>query len=246
MLHDAATLTRLEARLLLREPLGMVFTVAFPLILLFLLLAAFDDQTATEFTGLTAPDYYVPAYLAGVAAAAGLIGLPVHLAGYLDSGVLRRFRASGVRPVVLISAQVMVNAVLAAISGALLIALGGAAYTLSAPASWPATIAAFALVTIAFTTAGTALAAFVPQPRAVQGLGMLLFFGMFFVAGGGPPEPLLPDAVVNVAQFMPLFHAASLLRDVWTGAALDLTAVAVMVGLAVIATVLASARLRHS
>jgi ABC-2 type transport system permease protein len=40
-------------------------------------------------------DYHVPADIATVIAAIGLIGLPVHLASSRERGVLRQFRAAG-------------------------------------------------------------------------------------------------------------------------------------------------------
>ena len=88
-----AKLTWTEIKLGLREPTVAVFALAFPLILLYLLLNSFGTLPDPDFGGVSPADWYVPAYAVGSIAATGLIAIPVHLAAYRERGVLRRLRA---------------------------------------------------------------------------------------------------------------------------------------------------------
>jgi ABC-2 type transport system permease protein len=91
------TLSWIELKLFLRVPITVVFTLALPPLVLYVLAEVFGNTPAPDefvFRGFGAVDYYVPAYIGLVVASLGLIGLPVHLASYRERGVLRRFQAA--------------------------------------------------------------------------------------------------------------------------------------------------------
>jgi hypothetical protein len=115
-----------ELKLFVREPLTLVFTFAFPLILLFVMAEVFGNSTADRdevvWRNIGAIDFLVRAYVALVAAAVGVVSLPVHLTSYRERGIFRRFRASGVSAWTLIGAELLVTIALAAIGAALVVA----------------------------------------------------------------------------------------------------------------------------
>lgn len=239
-----ARLAWTELKLTLREPTVLVFALAFPLILLYLLLNAFGTQPGVEFGNLNSADYYVPAYAAGTIAAAGLIALPVHLAAYRERGVLRRLRASGITAWSVLVAQTLVTGLIVTVGAIVMVLLGDASYELSAPGSWTMVVLGFALTTLTFCAVGVALASVLPTARAAQAIGLLLFFGMFFISGGGPPEPLLPDGVTLVADALPLSYAVKVLQSGWSDGDLYGVGIAVQLSLLVVATAVAIRRLR--
>jgi hypothetical protein len=132
-----AKLTWTEIKLGLREPTVAIFALAFPLILLYLLLNSFGTLPDPDFGGVSPADDYVPAYAAGSIAATGLIAIPVHLAAYRERGVLRRLRASGIAAWPVLAAQTLVAALIVTVGSAVMVALGDASYELTTPASWP-------------------------------------------------------------------------------------------------------------
>jgi len=145
-----------EIKLFLREPLTVIFAFAFPLIMLFVLAEVFgnepdtDDEGGVIYRGVGAIDYYVPAYVALVIAAIGLVSLPVHLATYRERGVLRRLNASGVPVQALFAAQGLVTLLIALVSGLVLSVAATLAYGIDAPHSIAGVIGAFVLVTLTF------------------------------------------------------------------------------------------------
>jgi ABC-2 type transport system permease protein len=114
-------LTWTELKLFARDPLSVVFVLVLPIVVLYVLNGVFGDQAdPSVWEGQSPIDFYTAAYVALVVATIGVLSLPVHLAGYRERGVLRRFRASSLRPWGLVGAHVAVT-LLTATVGALLL-----------------------------------------------------------------------------------------------------------------------------
>lgn len=121
-----AKLAWVELKLFVREPITVVFALALPVVLLYVLGSVFGNEASIDvYRGVGPMDYYIPAYVALVVASFGLISLPTHVAAYRDRGVLRRFRASGVSAWTVLGAEVFVTIVLSAV-GAVVVVLAAA------------------------------------------------------------------------------------------------------------------------
>jgi ABC-2 type transport system permease protein len=240
-------LTRLEIKLFLREPLTVVFVLVLPLVVLYVLNGVFGSQPdPSVWEGVSPIDFYTSAYVGLVLATIGVLSLPVHLAGYREQGVLRRFSASALRPWTLAGAHLVVAMTMGAVGGLLLTGLSLFAYDATAPTSLLGVLGAALLVSLSFASLGALLGLVLPTARAAQGLGVLLFFVFLMLGGAGPPREVLPDAMVFLSDLTPLTYAASLIRAPWLGASWDMTATAVMTGLFVGSAALTSWRLRSS
>ncbi|MGD9143619.1 MAG: ABC transporter permease, partial [Dehalococcoidia bacterium] len=95
-------LSWVELKLFVREPITVIFTLALPIIFLFVMGGVFGNEAGTMdsgdpiFRGVGPLDYYIPAYFGLVMMAIGTVALPVHLSGYRERGVLKRLRASSI------------------------------------------------------------------------------------------------------------------------------------------------------
>jgi ABC-2 type transport system permease protein len=232
-----------ELKLLTREPLVLVFSLAFPITMMVLLLVSFGGSTAPVFGGTDGTVFYLTSYLAAAVAVLGFMGTPTHLASYRDSGVLRRFRATGIPSRALVGSQVVVMAVLAVTGAATMLAIAAVGFDLAAPASVGGVLTAFAVGILAFAALGALLGSLLPSARAAQGIGLVLFFGTFFLVGGGPPPGRLPDAVNAVAGYTPTGLLVDAIRSSWTGAGHDVTALVSLATIAVAGSALAVRRL---
>lgn len=210
-----------ETKLFVRDPLTLVFTFAFPLIMLLVLAEVFgnstDDRDEVVFRNVGAIDYYVPAYVALVAAAVGVVSLPVRLASYRELGIFRRFRASGVSVWTLLAAEVAVAFVLTLAGTVLVVALAAVLYSNKEPGSVAGALGVFLFVTLLFAAVGILLGAVLPNARAAQGAGAILFFVMLMLSGGGPPPEVMSGAMRHIADGLPLTHAVRILQDPWLG-----------------------------
>lgn len=238
-MRSLAKLTWVEIKLFTREPLTIVFSLVFPLVVLFVLLQVFGNVPNPDlYRGFGATDFYVPAYIGLVISSIGLFGLPVVLAGYRERGVLRRFRASSMPVGSVLGAQVIVGFVIAAVSSLLLAGVAAIVYDLNAPDSPVGVMGAFLLGTLSFAALGVLLGALLPTARTAQGAGLVLFLVMMLLSGAGPPRELLGTAMQRVGDALPLTHVIRLLQDPWLGLGWNVNEMLIVTGILVASAVL--------
>jgi ABC-2 type transport system permease protein len=225
----------IELRLFFREPMTVIFTLALPLIFLFVLGGVFGNKADPKVYGGHGPlDFYVPAYIGLVWAAIGLLAVPVHLARYREDGVLRRLRASAAPAWATFGAQVIVASVIA-LAGAILVIIGSVlAYGIHRPHSVAGVAAAWVLSGLVFSALGILLAC-IPTSRGALGAGLGLFFVMMMLSGSGPPFEVMTQVMRDISDALPLTYVTRVLQAPWLGNALDWTDVAVAAGMAVVA-----------
>ncbi len=241
-------LSWIELKLYLREPVTVVFTLALPPLVLYILAEVFGnvpDPQHVVYGGVGPTDYYTPAYIGLVIASLGLIGLPVHVASYRERGVLRRFRAARVPVRALLASQMFVVFVGVVAGAVILVALARLIYGVQWPVSWPGVVLAVVLGTFTFAAIGVLLGSVLPTARAAQGIGLLLWFVMMMVSGSGPPPEVLNSLLRGVAQLTPLRHLIIALQDPWLGRGINWAQLGVLVALLVGAAALAVPALRQ-
>lgn len=246
VLARLGTMTAVELKLFLRDPLTVVFTLALPLVMLFVLGGVFGNTPDTDesgqpiFRGAGPTDYYVPAYIGLVLGSLGLVSLPAHLAGYRERGVLRRFYASSVPLWSVFGSQFVVLLVVGIVSSLLLIAVSFGAYRIEAPGSVPLVGAAFLLGALAATSLGVVLGSVLPTARAAQGVGVLVWWVTLVLGGAGPPPEVLPGYLDVVGDLLPLRHVILLLQDPWLGLGWNWTETIYVLLTVAVSTVLAA------
>ena len=209
-------MTWLELKLFVREPLTVLFALALPLMVLFVMGGVFGNQSSAEvYRGVGAMDYYVPAYVALVMASLGLISLPTHISSNRELGVLKRYRASGIVAWVVVVSQVLVTFVIASASAALLVAVAMPTHDVASPVSVMKVLAGFVLVGWEFAAIGVLLGAILPSSRAAQAFGVLFWFVFLIVGGAGPPPEILTGALGTVSDLTPLRYAINVMQDGW-------------------------------
>jgi ABC-2 type transport system permease protein len=237
-----ARLTFVEIKLFAREPLTAVFSLAFPLLVLVVMAGVFGntpDPTGRVWGGAGPMDYLVPGFLGLVMAAIGFISLPIHLAGYRERGVLRRFRSSSVPPLALLVAQVCVSALIAIVGGAAMVVVGMTLGGAHGPVSAAGVAVAFVLAVACFVAIGILLGAVMPNVQSAQAVGLVLFFVSEMTSGVGPPREVMPEAMQTVAKALPLTHVAVSLQDPWIGRGSNPIELGIVAAIAVVAAILA-------
>ena len=205
-----------ELRLLLREPLVLAFVFAFPVITVLVLGGVFDEHDAS-FEGALPSDFYIAAYFGVVIAAVGLIMLPVHIASYREAGVLRRFDAAGFPRWAFPVSQIVMGALFIAVGAVILLTTAALAYGLPAVEDVPRTTAGIAVCSLMFISIGVLLGMLLPNARAAQAVGLLLFLPMFLLAGGGPPPDAMSPLMNDIATALPLTHVVRAIQEPWLG-----------------------------
>jgi ABC-2 type transport system permease protein len=245
-MRTLARLTWVEIKLFIREPITVVFTLALPVIFLFVMGGVFGntpdtgDSGMVVFRGVGPLDYYIPAYFALVMMAIGTVALPVHLTGYRERGILRRFRASSISLWSVLGSQIIVSFIIAVLGSLLILVLGILVYAPHLPRAPGLMVLAFILCLLCFTALGFFLGAVLPSTRSAQGLGLILFFVMMILGGAGPPPEVLTGAMDIVGKITPLRYAILMLQDPSLGFGWNRDASLIVVGVTVVLTVLAA------
>ncbi len=227
-------MTWMEAKLFLREPVGAFFTLAFPLMLLFLFGSIYGNAPVAMFGGYGTIDISVPAYTGMIIATTGLVGLTITMAAYRENGVLRRLRTTPISPLIVLSAQVIVLFLMTTFGMVLLIIAGKLVYHLRFDGNVLSVLAGFTLSSLSFFGLGFVLAGLMPTARTAQVVGMALLYPMLFLSGAGFPRELLPEAIKKVSTFLPLTYVVNLLRGLWIGDAWSQHTTEVIVLLAIL------------
>jgi len=228
-------LTLVEAKLYLREPVATFFTLIFPLMMLFIFGSIYGNEPTPYFGGRGSVDVSVPAYAAMIIATVGLLSIAISIAVYREKGILRRYRATPLRPRTILVAEVLVNFAITLLGIILLVAAAKVVYNLHFEGDPLSVLVGFTLAALSFFSMGFIIAGLAPTARVAQVVGMVLFYPMLFLSGATIPLQELPEAIRSFSKFLPLTHVVTLLQGLWFGEPWSdhLTEVAVLVGILV-------------
>jgi ABC-2 type transport system permease protein len=196
-------LTPTEVRLLVRDWTVLVFAFVFPPLVMLILAGVFGTRATSGFGWQNPHHYYVAVSLGVPIIALTLVGLPVTLASYRERGVLRRLEAFGVAPTEIIGAQALVTAGLVVIGAVVVLAVAAPTYGIPHIAH-PAQLAVgVAGGTVTLILIGIALGLAVPSARAAQAIGLLTFFPLYLLGGGGPPRGAMTGPMRAISDALP-------------------------------------------
>lgn len=232
-----------EARLFVREPVGLIFVFAFPVLTVLIIGSSFEADDPA-FGGAEPSAYYIAAYIGVVLAAVGLVMLPVHLASYRERGVLRRFDASPFPSWSLPTAWIVVAVGLTTTAIITLLATTQLVFGVPPVDDLVGTLVAIALAVWTTIGIGLALGLALPTARAAQGVGLALFFPSFLLGGAGPPPDVMPDVMRSVANLVPTTHVVEAIQRQWLG--IGGSATVHLVVLAVLGTVATATWMRET
>ncbi|MCX6571467.1 MAG: ABC transporter permease [Candidatus Aminicenantes bacterium] len=225
-----------EIKLYLRQPEAAFFTLVFPMLLLFLFGSIYGNTPNPFFGNRGMVDVSTPAYLAMIIGSTGLMSMAITVSSNREKGVLRRYRATPLRPAAVLASQVIVNFLMTLFGGVLLIASARLVFGLRFEGRPLDVLLGFTLSCLSFFAVGFLLASVARTARAANILGMVLYFPNLFLSGATIPKQIFPPAVKAVSKFIPLTHVVNLLQGLWIGNPLGkhLLEIAVLAGLLVL------------
>jgi len=159
----------------------------------------------------------LPVFAALLMAISAVVSLVTVIAIYREGGILKRLRATPLRPATILVAHVLVKLLFTALTLALLIAAGRRVYAPDSPAQVIRFAAALLFTTCSLLSVGFLIASLVPTARFAQPLAGVIFYPMIALSGLFFPLALLPPWLEAVARILPLTHAVSLMQGMWRG-----------------------------
>src|SRR5262245_42981923 len=173
--------------------------------------------------GRTSPDarqflrVELPVFTALLIVLSAVLSLVTIIAIYRDSGILKRLRATPLRPVTIFSAHVLVKLLLTALTIGFMMLAGRRYYPLGSSVPIFSFAAALMFATFAVLSLGFLIASVVPTARFAQPIGSLILYPMVAASGLFVPIASLPPSLRALSRVLPLTYAVSLLKGIWRG-----------------------------
>ncbi len=212
-------LCRVTALRTLRDPVTVVFSLAFAPVFIIVMGLIFGNDPAPQFGGRGFLEANFTAFPGIVIAITSAIMVPVDMAAQRSAGVLRRFRATPLQPGPYLAADVVSRLTLTFASIAAMYAVVILGFNVR-PASAGALVGALAATLLglaAFLALGYLLASRFQTPGAAQGIGNIVLYPLIFTSGAAVPMAVLPEGVRAVARFSPLTQLTHLCQGLWVG-----------------------------
>jgi ABC-2 type transport system permease protein len=218
MLRGLWKLTWIEIKIFLREPLGAFGTIGFPVLIFLVLGRVASPKVAT--TSLGASGFIrvgLPVLASVLIAISSVLSLITIISIYREGGILKRLRATPLRPQTILTAHVIVKLLLTAATLALMILAGKRYYPVGVHVPFFSFTMALLISTWSILSIGFVIASIVPTARFAQPIGAIILYPMIGLSGLFVPVESLPPALHAVARVLPLTYAVSLLQGIWNG-----------------------------
>src|SRR5579864_3398503 len=184
MLRGLWKLTWIETKVFLREPLGALGTIGIP-VLVFVVVGRMMGARLSPATLATNSFIGVglPVLASILIAISAVLSLVTIISIYREGGILKRLRATPLRPQTILSAHVIVKLLLTAVTLALMFLAGQRYFPPGANVPWFSFTIALLISTWSILSIGFLIASIVPTARFAQPIGAVILYPMIALSG---------------------------------------------------------------
>jgi ABC-2 type transport system permease protein len=245
MMTAITKLATLETKMFFRDRLSVFWTFLFPVAMIWLFGSMFVGQ---EMDSQMFAEMFVPAWIGVNIVTTSFFTLGTVLTGYRETGVLRRYQSTPLQPWKILAAHTFQGTVIFAISAVLLMVFGMLMYDLSMPEYMGSTLLALLISILAFFPFALFMTSLAKNTQSAAAISSLFLNLMLFLSGATFPLEMMPTILQYVAKILPLYYVIELLRGTWSEAPITDFGleVSVLLGIAVVSTILASRFFRWS
>jgi ABC-2 type transport system permease protein len=206
----AATLALLRGHLLefSRVRAALYWTVAFPLLFLFVFQLAFSQGSVERATWLM-PGLFTITLISG-----SFFGVSIRMVNERENGILRRLRAEPIGPLPVVLAHGLTSIGILALSLLIQGVVGWAVFHFTIAGN-PLTLAFVLLLgALSLVPLGLIVGSVARDARSAPPLNNALFFPMIFLSGAAIPFSYLPTWMQHLARVMPTTYLVEALQGV--------------------------------
>jgi ABC-2 type transport system permease protein len=218
MLRGLWKLTWIEIKIFLREPLGAFGTIGIP-VLVFVVTGRIVGRSLAP-ASLAASTFItagLPVLASVLISISAVLSLVTIISIYREGGILKRLRATPLRPQTILTAHVLVKLLLTAATLGLMVLAGKRYYPVGIHVPLFSFTMALLISTCSILSIGFLIASIVPTARFAQPIGAVIMYPMLAVSGLFVPVAALPPTLRAVAKVVPLTYTVSLLEGIWQG-----------------------------
>ncbi|HEY2353085.1 MAG TPA: ABC transporter permease [Candidatus Acidoferrum sp.] len=211
-------LTWIEIKVFMREPLGAFGTIGIP-VAVFLVAGRIVGRRLSP-TALESSNFMhvgLPVLASVLITLSAVMSLVTIISIYREGGILKRLRATPLRPQTILSAHVLVKLLLTAATLMLMVLAGKRYYPVGVHAPLFSFTVALLISTWSFLSVGFLIASVVPTARFAQPIGAVILYPMVAFSGLFAPLSSLPTALRAVTRVLPLTYAVRLMQGIWGG-----------------------------
>ena len=172
--------------------------------------------STSALSGLLGPGG-IPTLVSMLITISAVLSLVAIISIYREGGILKRLRATPLRPWTILSAHVLVKLLLTAVTMAAMVLAGRRYFAIDAGVPLVKFTIALLISTLSILSVGFIIASIVPTARFAQPIGAAIFYPRLGLSGLFVPIESLPPALHAIARVLPLGHSVSLLQGIWTG-----------------------------
>jgi ABC-2 type transport system permease protein len=216
MLRGLWKLTWLEIKIFLREPLGAFGSILFP-VLVFVVVGRLMGGRPGSLSGAAFVRVGLPVFVAVLITLSSVLSLVTIISIYREGGILRRLRATPLRPQTILTAHVLVKLALTLVTLILMMLAGKRYYPIDIHVHVFGFAMALLISTWSILSIGFLIASIVPTARFAQPIGGIILYPMLGLCGLFVPLETLPPMLHAAARLLPLTYAVSLLQGIWKG-----------------------------
>lgn len=212
------TMLKTELKLSLRGMDMFIFAICIPVAVIVLLGIIYGNKPAFEGAEYTFLQQSFGAVSTIAIGAGGLMGLPLVVSDYRNRKILKRFKVTPVRPVVILLVEVTIYSIYALASLALIYITAFCFFDFRMVGSFAEFLLSFLLVMLSMFSIGMMVGGIAPNIKMAGTIASILYFPMLIFSGATLPYEIMPAVLQRVADILPLAQGIKLLK----GTSLDL------------------------
>ena len=191
-----------------REPASVFFTVALPIIFLFLFASVFGNDTI-RINGheIKQTTYEVPAIVTLAVVSATVVNLAMTFAILREKGLLKRVRSTPLPPWMYLAGRILTATVVCILLVIALLVIGRVVYGVTVPThTLPGLVLTVIIGAAACCALGFALTALIPSENAAPAIVNAIVLPLYFFSGVFIPDNSLPSGMKFIGSLFPVRH----------------------------------------
>ncbi len=232
------TMLKTELKLSLRGMDMFIFAICMPVIVIILLGIIYGDKPAFADAEYTFLQQSFGAVSTIAICAGGLMGLPLVVSDYRNRKILKRFKVTPVKPITILLVEIAIYCIYSLVSLALIYLVAFLFFDFQIMGNFLQFFISFVLVMLSMFSIGMMVGGIAPNMKIASTVASILYFPMLIFSGATLPYEIMPDALQNFANILPLTQGIKLLKGTALGLPIDniLFPIGLMVAIIVICT----------
>ncbi len=202
-----------ELKLSLRGMDMLIFAVIMPVIVLVVLGMIYGSKPAFEGASYTFIKQSFGALSSIAICAGGVMGLPLIVSDYRSKQILKRFKVTPITPVTILLAEVAIYFIYAFISLLTLLVVAIVFFDFTMQGSIPHFFLGWILVLVSMFSIGMMVGGIARNSKDAGIIASILYFPMLIFSGATLPYEVMPSAMQNVVNFLPLTQGIKILKS---------------------------------